>query len=131
MIQLSDVQQLPQFATHPILVARAIEGSQNNHVAFLNEKFITTLGYTMEDIPDKETWWQKAYPDPSYRKVVEAQWELLFQEAIEQDASSISMEVDIWTKFHGERRFNVQTEVKSLTIPDHFVVTFEACEPEF
>lgn len=131
MIQLSDVQKLPQFATHPILVAKAIEGSQNNLVVYLNEKFITTLGYTMDDIPDKVTWWQRAYPDPSYRKVVKAQWELLFQEALEQDASSISMEVDIWTKFHGERRFNVQTEVKCLTIPEHFVVTFEACQPEF
>ena len=28
----------------------------------------------MEDIPDAESWWQKAYPDPAYRAEVNAAW---------------------------------------------------------
>ena len=33
----------------------------------LNPKFIDLFGYTLEDIPDKNTWFEKAYPDEKYR----------------------------------------------------------------
>ena len=31
---------------------------------FVNNKFIEIFGYLLEDIPDKHTWFKKAYPDP-------------------------------------------------------------------
>ncbi len=43
-------------------------------IAFLNGKFIETFGYTLADIPTVEEWWPRAYPDPSYREKVRAEW---------------------------------------------------------
>ena len=34
----------------------------------LNDAFIKTFHYTLEDIPTLEEWWVKAYPDPVYRQ---------------------------------------------------------------
>lgn len=41
---------------------------------YFNPKFTEILGYTMADIPDKEVWFQKAYPGLSYRKDVIKTW---------------------------------------------------------
>ena len=42
---------------------------------YFNPKFTQTFGYTIEDIPDKEVWFEKAYPDENYRDGVRATWE--------------------------------------------------------
>jgi len=34
---------------------------------YLNPKFTEIFGYTREDVPDKDTWFSKAYPDETYR----------------------------------------------------------------
>ena len=39
---------------------------------YFNPKFIEIFGYTREDIPDKDTWLAKAYPDAEYRNKVAA-----------------------------------------------------------
>ena len=42
---------------------------------YLNPKFITLFGYTQTDIPDKETWFMKAYPHEDYRERVRSTWQ--------------------------------------------------------
>lgn len=42
---------------------------------YLNPKFTEIFGYTVEDIPDKDTWFLKAYPDASDRSKVTATWQ--------------------------------------------------------
>ena len=46
----------------------------NGNVVYLNERFIQTFGYTLDDIPTLEQWWQRAYPDITYRQEVSAIW---------------------------------------------------------
>ena len=41
---------------------------------YVNPKFTEILGYTLEDLPDKSTWFGKAYPDPAYREMVRGVW---------------------------------------------------------
>jgi len=41
---------------------------------FFNQQFTKILGYTLEDLPDKDTWFLKAYPDPQYREQVVSAW---------------------------------------------------------
>lgn len=105
-------------------MGKVLTDSLNHPVVFVNPRFEEILGYTLKDIPDKNTWWKTAYPDPAYQKVVEAQWELLFQEALEQGKSYVSLEVDIQTKRNGIKRFKVYAEVESETLPEHYVVIF-------
>lgn len=42
--------------------------------AYLNPKFTEVFGYTLEDVPDKPTWFLKAYPDETYRREVVETW---------------------------------------------------------
>jgi two-component system cell cycle sensor histidine kinase/response regulator CckA len=41
---------------------------------YINPKFTEVFGYTIEDIPDKPTWFLKAYPDETYRREVVETW---------------------------------------------------------
>lgn len=41
---------------------------------YLNPKFIEIFGYELEEIPDRETWFEKAYPETSYRNYVRSRW---------------------------------------------------------
>ena len=41
---------------------------------FINQTFTDIFGYTIDDIPDKPTWFIKAYPDPDYRGKVTKVW---------------------------------------------------------
>ena len=41
---------------------------------YLNPQFTNITGYTIEDVPTGKDWFQKAYPDPEYRKKVIETW---------------------------------------------------------
>ena len=41
---------------------------------YLNQKFVDLFGYTKGDIPDKGTWFKKAYPDKDYREKIRSTW---------------------------------------------------------
>jgi PAS domain S-box-containing protein len=41
---------------------------------YFNPLFTELFGYTKEDLPDKDTWFKKAYPDEEYRKKVASTW---------------------------------------------------------
>ena len=43
-------------------------------ISFLNPAFTSCYGYTAQDLPDLESWWRQAYPDPGYRAWVVSTW---------------------------------------------------------
>ncbi len=60
------------------LVAQAPIGlstiDKGGNYEYVNPKFTEIFGYTLEDIPRREHWLEKAYPDPEYRQKVLACW---------------------------------------------------------
>lgn len=42
---------------------------------YFNPKFTEIFGYTVQDLPNKEAWFEKAYPDKKYRREVISIWE--------------------------------------------------------
>ncbi|MBN2466788.1 MAG: PAS domain S-box protein, partial [Deltaproteobacteria bacterium] len=57
---------------------------------YVNPQFTEMLGYTLEDIPDKETWFRKAYPDEEYREMVKGIWD--------EDTRQASDAKDVFTR---------------------------------
>ncbi|MBL8458144.1 MAG: PAS domain S-box protein, partial [Zoogloea sp.] len=47
---------------------------ENETNLYVNERFVATFGYSLNDIPDSASWYKLAYPDPEYRKEVIATW---------------------------------------------------------
>jgi len=41
---------------------------------YFNPKFTSLFGYTKDEIPDKQAWFEKAYPDEEYRQKVVSIW---------------------------------------------------------
>lgn len=54
----------------------------NQDMVILNKSFIKVFGYTIDEIPTAELWWQNAYPDPDYRKKVQTEWNAAAEEAM-------------------------------------------------
>ena len=54
-------------------VALALHDDEGN-VTYLNQAFVRSIGYTTEDIPTIDDWWQRAYPDPPYRRWIAEKW---------------------------------------------------------
>ena len=48
-------------------VALALNDDQGN-ITYLNQAFVQSIGYTIQDIPTIADWWPRAYPDPQYRQ---------------------------------------------------------------
>jgi PAS domain S-box-containing protein len=48
---------------------------------FLGNAKVTAFGYSIEDIPVLERWWEKAYPDAEYRDVIKSEWSLMVSSA--------------------------------------------------
>ncbi len=46
----------------------------NGNIEYINHQFTELFGYTLEDIPDIDTYYKKVYPDEDYRKNVILPW---------------------------------------------------------
>lgn len=93
----------------PVAVTLPQAGNVNSDIIYVNQCFIDELGWQLSDVPDKYTWWKKAYPDPDYQKVVQRQWELSVTDAKEAADRSVSIEVNITTKSHQIKRYKVSS----------------------
>lgn len=109
----------------PIIVVELKEKALNHALVYLNQRFTNIIGWDLTDIPDKNHWWQKAYPDRQYQKVVESLWELSMESIDAEKDSFVMVTVNIQTKSHGVKRFKVYTELKSALMDDYYVVAFE------
>ena len=53
-------------------------------IIFLNKQFTEVYGYTVKDIPLLEKWYERAYPDPHYRKVTVEEWNREVEQSIKE-----------------------------------------------
>nr|WP_268820209.1 hypothetical protein [Paraglaciecola sp. G1-23] len=109
----------------PIVVVKNISDSLNHPLVYVNIRFKQIIGWDIEDIADKKSWWQKAYPDPYYQKAIENLWELKMDSIDPENNSFVIMTVNIMTKHQGIRRFKVYTELDSVLMKGYYVVAFE------
>ena len=109
----------------PTLVVTLNGDTLNHHVIYSNKAFIDSIGWTLEEIPDKNHWWKKAYPDPNYQKVVENLWELSMESVDVNNDSFVTITANVMTKFNGVKRFEIHTELKSTLKDGYYIVKFE------
>ncbi|MGR8934405.1 MAG: PAS domain S-box protein, partial [Gammaproteobacteria bacterium] len=56
--------------------------TKDGSVIAVNSRFVQTFGYTRENLPTLDDWWQLAYPDAGYRQQVMADWHERLRRAI-------------------------------------------------
>lgn len=109
----------------PIVVVKNVAETLNHPLVYVNSSFRKIIGWSLEEIPDKEHWWKTAYPDPQYQKVVERLWEVGVESSGDDNDNFVLVTVNIMTKHQGTKRFKVYTELESALLDGHYVVAFE------
>lgn len=109
----------------PIVVVKVEEGTLNHPFVYLNSCFTQIIGWSLEEIPDKEHWWATVYPEPQYQEVVKRNWEISVESTAINNDSFVIMTTNITTKHNGIKRFKVYTEITSALLEGHYVVAFE------
>ena len=72
--------------------------NSSGHIEYLNKKFMTTIGYDLEDIPTVDDWVVKAYPDPEYRAQLSEVWEREIQRTAKEKTELRPLEVRVTCK---------------------------------
>lgn len=70
----------------------------NGTVEYVNHQFTQLFGYTLEDIPDVQTWWLKAYPDTRYRETVIEPWGKAVVVAYQEGTEAPELEASVTCK---------------------------------
>ena len=68
-----ELHKVADFLPYPFIIAEVIDGIHYN--TYLNEKFLLEIGYTLEEIPTIEKWYEFAYPDEFIRNKVIIAWD--------------------------------------------------------
>lgn len=57
----------------------------DGRLSYRNEEFVRICGYTEQDVPTRDAWWQHAYPDPAMRAHYQELWQELSHAAMLTD----------------------------------------------
>ncbi len=90
-------------------------------ILYMNEKFYEIFGYDKDDISTWDEWWQKAYPDPQYRKTVAANWSRILDK-FEKSGSEISRDEYNVTCKNGEVKTVL---IGGLTLDNEFIAILQ------
>jgi diguanylate cyclase (GGDEF)-like protein/PAS domain S-box-containing protein len=77
--------------------------NERDELTFINDRFKSTFGYILEDIPSIEHWWSLAYPDENYRQQVIATWKTSVENAARLGTDIEPIEYRITCKDGDER----------------------------
>ena len=86
----------------------------------INNQFVKTFGYTLNDVPTLDVWWQKAYPDEAYRNWVLQTWGDALENASLKNIDIRPEEYKVTCK-NGETRIVI---IGGITLKDGFLATF-------
>lgn len=85
-------------------------------ITFLNENFIRTFGYTLDDIPQMEDFARLACPDEEYREKVFAAWNADVAEATRESGRITAGEYRVFTKYGTYLDVVISAVVKEKTL---------------
>jgi PAS domain S-box-containing protein len=94
--------------------------STQGTIEYVNQSFERVLGYTVQDLPDLGTWWEKAYPDPDLRRRAAAHWAEACALAV---ASGLAVPPTEYPVVCKDGR-TAQLEIQASIIGDQWLVTF-------
>ena len=94
-----------------------------HRITLVNEAFVRTFGYTLEDIPTLEVWWPLAYPDPEYREHIKGVWNEHATRALAENRPFDPIEARVRCK-NGETR-TVLVGATPLSARAHLVLLYD------
>jgi len=110
-----------EYSPVPMLVTDGGDG----HVSVMNKAFISLFGYDQCDIPDIAAWWDRAYPDASYRPRVQKLWDRENEQAGPEQTALQGLDVTVTCKDGTWKEVFVQPAIVDQT---HFIAFLDLTE---
>jgi PAS domain S-box-containing protein len=98
----------------------ALSYVRGEEIALVNRRFVELFGYHGGEIPDLETWWLRAYPDPAYRDWVKKTW----QSAIERAGATAGMLDSLEYRVHCKDGRELTLLIGGQLIDEGMIATF-------
>jgi two-component system, sensor histidine kinase and response regulator len=111
--------EIIDFLPDPLLISK-FDG-HTHHPVFLNQKFTEVIGYTLAELPDIDTWFNKAYPEEAYKKEIFATWEEKSAEAKISGSNFVDVKAKIRCKDNKDKWFHVRA---TFWKQDIYIVVF-------
>lgn len=118
-----ELHKVADFLPYPFIISEIIDNVHLN--TYLNEKFIEEIGYTLEEIPTIDKWYEKAYPDEFSRNKVISAWDQA--EILSQNKQKFFVSKSQVTCKNGSKRWY---EIKASVIDKIHVVAFVDLDKE-
>ena len=93
---------------------------KNGVLQYTNDCFTQVFGYSNEDAPTLEEWWNFAYPDEKYRRWAVETWNTAVQTAVALEKDIRPVEYNVTCKDGSVRIM----EISGVTLGDDFLATF-------
>jgi signal transduction histidine kinase len=100
------IETILDFLPYPFIISEFRFGTYRQ--IYVNKKFTEELGYTIEEIPTIEEWFELAYPDPTYRALVIADWTQRVEEAKRRGEDAAVLQVIIRTRAGEDKWYEVK-----------------------
>lgn len=62
----------------------ASDNDTPHRITFTNRRYIGLFGYTLDEVPTVEEWFERAYPDPEYREIIGRRWQSAVDKALRE-----------------------------------------------
>jgi signal transduction histidine kinase len=108
-INETDFSKFLDFLPYPFILSE-MRGEVRCNI-FHNKKFLEEIGYTTEEIPTIEDWFQRAYPDLRYRNEIIHEWKRREVIAKNEKRDYIIMQARINTKNLGLKWYEVKASI--------------------
>jgi len=110
-----ELKQLIEVAPFPVVVVTT--DGDKSPAEFLNQTFVDLFGWTIEDIPDMDAWYSRAYPDPEYRQATREAWAEQLATARRENGLVVPVEVRVRCKDGKDRT----VQWSAATVGDRFI----------
>ncbi len=115
-----DAIPLPILLSQSTVNAKPSQQSQRLH-RFINKAFLEQIGYTIDEMPDIQTWFELAYPDQQYRTEIILEWNRAVEQSKNHGLKTAEMTALIQCKNGHKKWFDIVAQIHSENL---HIVTF-------
>ncbi|HKX86043.1 MAG TPA: PAS domain-containing sensor histidine kinase, partial [Flavobacterium sp.] len=115
-----DVIKVANLLPYPFIITEIETHDTSFESLFFNENLIQEFGYTVQDIPDVDTWYELLYPDENYRNEIRQVWNEKLNEAAAKNEKVVKIKARLKPKNKEEKWY----EIKTFFFDNFFVLAF-------
>lgn len=115
-----DIIKVANFLPYPFIITEIQTFDSSFESLFFNENLVEEFGYTTQDIPDVDTWYELMYPDENYRNEVREAWNDKLIAALGNHEKVVKIKARLKPKGKEEKWY----EIKTFFFDNFFVLAF-------